>query len=67
MSPQNVTLSETVKIYHEDNFARAAQFSMVWPSLHEYQKDSYALDILADFLWQSQTKCPNIPLYRLNE
>lgn len=43
-------LSETIKLYHEDNFARLPQLTMVWPTVEQYAKDGYALDVLTDFL-----------------
>lgn len=43
-------LNETVKLYHEDNFARLPQLTMVWPTVEQYAKDAYALDVLTDFL-----------------
>lgn len=49
-SPMPVTLTETVKLYHEDNFARAPMLTMVYPAAERYSKDSYALNFLADIL-----------------
>jgi zinc protease len=43
-------LSETIKLYHEDNFARLPQLTMVWPTVEQYAKDGYALDVLTDYL-----------------
>ena len=43
-------LSETVKLYHEDNFARLPQLTLVWPTVEQYAKDGYALDVLTDYL-----------------
>lgn len=57
--PMNVTLSSTVKLYHEDNFARAPMLTMVFPTVERYSKDSYALSFLGDLL--SGTK--KSPLY----
>ena len=37
LPPQNVTLKKTVKLYHEDNFANAAQLNMVWPVAEQVQ------------------------------
>ena len=48
--PVPVTLSSTVRLYHEDNFAKAPQLTMVFPSTERYSKDSYALNFLADLL-----------------
>jgi zinc protease len=57
--PMPVTLGSTVKLYHEDNFAKAPQLTMVFPSAERYSKDSYALNFLGDLL--SGTK--KSPLY----
>lgn len=45
-----VTLSETKSLYHEDNFARLPELTMTWPTLPQYKKDSYALDVLSEYL-----------------
>jgi len=45
-----VTLSSTARLYHEDNFAKAPQLTMVFPSVERYSKDSYALNFLGDLL-----------------
>lgn len=44
------TLSETKKLYYEDNFARLPELRMVWPGVDIYHQDSYALDILAELM-----------------
>jgi zinc protease len=56
---QPAVLSSTVKLYHEDNFARAPQLTMVFPSVEMFSKDSYALDYLANLLANSK----KAPLY----
>ncbi|TFH38268.1 MAG: insulinase family protein, partial [Bacteroidia bacterium] len=48
--PMPVTLAATTKLYHEDNFARTPQLTMVFPSAEAYSKDSYALNYLGDLL-----------------
>ena len=45
-----VTLPTTRKLYHEDNLARAPQFTMVFPTVEQYSKDSYALEFLGELL-----------------
>ena len=50
MAPRPVTLNETKKLYHEDNFAKTPQLTMVWPTVEEYGKDSYALRFLGQIL-----------------
>ncbi|NQU88771.1 MAG: insulinase family protein [Mariniphaga sp.] len=59
--PMPVTLSETKKLYHEDNFARTPQFTMVWPVPEEYNKDAYALDFLGQVLGSGK----KAPFYRV--
>jgi zinc protease len=49
-SPMPVTLNSTTRIYHEDNFAKIPQLTMVFPSAERYSKDSYALNFLSDLL-----------------
>jgi zinc protease len=48
--PIPVSLGSIVRLYHEDNFAKAPQLNMVFPSIERYSKDSYALNFLADLL-----------------
>lgn len=55
--PIPVKLEETKKLYHEDNFAKAAQFRMKWPTVEEYNEDAYALAYLGE-LFSSGKKAP---------
>jgi len=43
-------VKETVKLYHEDNFARLPELTMVWPTVELYHPDSYALNVLGQYL-----------------
>jgi len=63
LKPMPVTLLETKKLFHEDNFAKTAQLKMVWPTIQQYTTDSYALDFLADIL----SKGKRAPLYTVLE
>ena len=63
LEPQPVTIPETVRLYHEDNFAKAPQLNMVWPTLEQYTEDAYALDFLAEIL----TSGKKAALYRVLE
>ena len=45
---------QTVKLYHEDNFARVPQLTMAWPTVEQYHPDSYALSVLAQYLTQGK-------------
>ncbi|WP_438424299.1 M16 family metallopeptidase [Aquimarina macrocephali] len=58
---QNVTLSETKRFSHEDNFATTAQLNMVWPTVEQYTKDAYALDFLGQLLSEGK----KAPLYKV--
>ncbi|OEK04204.1 M16 family metallopeptidase [Roseivirga misakiensis] len=43
-------IDETIKLYHEDNFARLPELTMVWPTVELYHPDSYALNVLGQYL-----------------
>jgi zinc protease len=45
---------QTVKLYHEDNFARLPQLTMAWPTVEQYHPDSYPLSVLAQYLTQGK-------------
>ncbi|MDT8393604.1 MAG: pitrilysin family protein [Bacteroidales bacterium] len=62
-APIPVKLEETRKLYHEDNFARAAQFRMIWPTVEQFHDDAYALSALGE-LFSSGKKAP---LYKVLE
>jgi zinc protease len=55
----NVNLASTIKLYHEDNFAKAPQLTMVFPTVERYSKDSYALNFLGELLGSTK----KAPLY----
>ncbi len=59
--PMLVTLASSVKLYHQDNFAKAPQLTMTFPTAERYSKDSYALNYLADLLANSKKS----PLYTI--
>src|SRR5690606_18974184 len=61
LKPQPVTLSETKRLYHEDNFATAPQLNMVWPTLEQYTEDAYALNFLAQLLSRGK----KAPMYKV--
>jgi len=54
VQPRIPVLTETKNLYHEDNFARVAELNMTWPTIQQYQKDGYALDVLAQYLSQGK-------------
>lgn len=43
-------VKKTVKLYHEDNFARLPELTLAWVTVPEYHADSYALQVLAQYL-----------------
>jgi zinc protease len=43
-------VKETVKFYHEDNFARVPELTLSWPTVEDYHPDSYPLAVLAQYL-----------------
>lgn len=50
MKPEPGVVAETIKLYHEDNFARVPELTYTWPAVEQYHPDSYALDVLAQYL-----------------
>ena len=60
-SPMPAALSSTVKLYHEDNFAKAPRLTMVFPTVEQFTEDSYALDYLGDLLSNGK----KTPLYKI--
>ncbi|MEW7292059.1 M16 family metallopeptidase [Aquimarina sp. 2304DJ70-9] len=61
MKPIPVTLERSKSLYFEDNFAKLPELRMVFPSVEEYHKDTYALSILAELLSGSKKS----PLYKV--
>lgn len=60
LNKQPVNLRMTKKLYYEDNFARLPEITMVWPSVYSYHPDSYALEVLTEYLSEGK----NAPLYK---
>jgi len=60
-NPIPVTLSDTKKLYHEDNFANVPEINMVWPVPEMYNNDMYPLDFLARILADGK----KAPLYNV--
>jgi zinc protease len=59
--PQNVSLTESRRAYHEDDFARSPELNMVFPTVESYTEDSYALSILGELFSQGK----KAPLYKV--
>lgn len=60
LDPMPVTLDETKKLYHEDDYAKVPDLRLVWPSVEQYHEDQWALDALAEIL----TEGKRAPLYK---
>ncbi len=54
-------VNETKYLYYEDNFARLPLLTLAWPTVELYHKDSYALNILTQYLSQGK----NAPLSKV--
>lgn len=48
--PQPATLEAVKSFVHEDDFATVPLLTMVWPGVPEYHEDSYALNVLVNYL-----------------
>ncbi|MCM4154516.1 pitrilysin family protein [Gramella sp. AN32] len=57
---QPVQLTKNKKLYYEDNFAKLPELTIAWPSVYSYHEDSFALEILTQYLSQGK----NAPLYK---
>lgn len=54
-------VKETVKLYHEDNFARLPELTYAFPTVEQFHPDSYALNVLTDYLANGK----KAPLYQV--
>jgi zinc protease len=61
LKPMPVTLASTKSLYFEDNFAKLPELRMVIPTIQEYHKDVYPLQVLGQLLTGSK----NAPLYQV--
>ncbi|WP_418513109.1 M16 family metallopeptidase [Corallibacter sp.] len=61
LNPMPVTLAQSKSLYFEDNFAKLPELRMVIPTVEEYHKDTYALQILGQLLSGSK----KAPLYNV--
>lgn len=55
------SIAQTVKLYHEDNFARAPRLTMTWPTVEQYHPDAYPLTVLSQYLSRGK----EAPLYKV--
>lgn len=54
-------IPQTVKLYHEDNFANLPELTMAWATVEQLHPDSYALNVLTQYLSDGK----NAPLYKV--
>ena len=59
--PISIVFNETKKAYHEDNFAKSPELNMVFPTIHQFTEDSYAIDMLTELLAEGK----KAPLYKV--
>lgn len=50
LAPKPVKLPETKSFYFEDSFAKLPELRMVFPTVEDYNKDMYALQVLGQLL-----------------
>ena len=43
-------LTENISLYHEDNFATVPRLTIVWPTVDQFHPDSFALELLSEYL-----------------
>ncbi|MGH8855047.1 MAG: M16 family metallopeptidase [Telluria sp.] len=61
MAKRPGVVKQSVQLAHEDNFAKLPELTMAWPTVEDLHPDSYALEVLAEYL--SQTK--RAPFYQV--
>lgn len=61
MAKRPGVVPQTIKLYHEDNFARLPQLTMAWPTVEKFHPDSYPLMVLAEYLSQGK----KAPFYKV--
>ncbi len=59
--PPEVRLTDTRRLYHEDNFGNLPLLTLSWPTVPRYHPDAYALDVLSQLL----TDGKSTPLYKV--
>ena len=61
LKPMRVTLRDWKRASYEDNFAQSPELTMLFPTVEQFTKDSYALDIFADLIGRGKKS----PLYKV--
>ncbi len=60
LEPMPVSISETKKLYHEDDYAKVPDLRITYPTVEQYHPDSWALAALGQILSQGK----RAPLYK---
>ncbi|MCU0342254.1 MAG: insulinase family protein [Ignavibacterium sp.] len=61
LKPQIVKLDAFKRASYEDNFAQSPELTILFPTVEQFTKDSYALDVLADLIGRGKKS----PLYKV--
>jgi zinc protease len=61
LPPIPAKLDKSISLYHEDNFAKLPELRIVFPTIEQYHKDSYVLQVLGQILSGSK----KAPLYKV--
>jgi zinc protease len=61
LPPMPASLNEVERFYFEDNFATLPELRLVFPTVENYHKDMYALEVLGELLSGSRKS----PLYKI--
>ena len=61
LKPMSVKLDSWKRASYEDNFAQSPELTILFPTVEQYTKDSYALDVLADLIGRGKKS----PLYKI--
>jgi len=62
ITPRPGKIESIKKLYHEDNFAKLPELTMTWPTVEQYHSDSYALDVLTEYLTSGKEAPLNLVL-----
>jgi zinc protease len=61
LEPMRIKLDDSKRASYEDNFAQSPELTMLFPTVEQYSKDAYSLDVLADLIGRGKKS----PLYKV--
>jgi len=61
LAPMPITLDQTKRAFHEDNFAKSPELNIVIPTVQQYTDDAYALDLMGQLFSYGK----KAPLYKV--